>query len=52
MGSDGRMKLVMSNGGWESLRNEQREALSMVIMMVLVMVIMMLMVMVMVMVTE
>jgi len=29
IGSDGRMKLVMSSGGWESLRNEQREALSM-----------------------
>ena len=30
IGSDGRMKLVMSNGGWESLRSEQREALNMV----------------------
>jgi len=29
IGVDGRMKLVMSNGGWESLRSGQRDALAM-----------------------
>ena len=31
IGVDGRMKLVMSNGGWESLSSEQRDALAMVV---------------------
>ena len=37
IGVDGRMKLVMSNGGWESLSSEQRDALAMVVTMTITM---------------